>query len=36
MNCPDCENSLDIKEIAGVDFRFCEVCGYEEEKIKND
>lgn len=32
-NCPNCENSLDIKEAAGISFRFCEVCGYEGERI---
>ena len=36
MNCPDYENSLDIKEVAGVNFYFCEVCGYEGERIDDD
>lgn len=32
-NCPNCPNSLDIKKVAGISFRFCEVCGYEGERI---
>lgn len=35
-NCPDCENSLDVKEVAGVNFDFCEVCGYEGERVVSE
>lgn len=34
MTCPDCGNSLDIKEVAGVNFNFCEVCGYEGKRLE--